>query len=354
VTAPLLEVHDLTVRFSRATPVSGLSFSVDQGQTLALVGESGSGKSLTALALMRLLPAGARVDAGRLRFGTHELGALGEREMRRLRGREIAMIFQEPMTSLNPVRSIGWQIAESLRLHQGLSARAARASAIELLDLVRIPHPSRRVDGFAHQLSGGMRQRVMIAMAIACKPRLLIADEPTTALDVTIQAQVLDLLDRLRRELSMGLILITHDLGLVAQWADRVVVMYAGRAVEEAAPDALFQQPLHPYTRGLLGAAPRLNADRHYRSGPLPEILGSIASAAGQSGCAFAPRCKLAIPGCREAPPPLIAVDGDRNVACPVVSGYASAAAPGEPAFAGAPERDSPSNRFDHAAAVGI
>ena len=318
-TAPaLLDVRGLTVRFPTADPVRGLGFTVRAGETVAIVGESGSGKSLTALALMRLLPRGARIASGQVLFAGQDLLQLPDRAMRGLRGREIGMVFQEPMTSLNPVRTIGWQIAEVLRQHEGLSARAARARAIELLDVVRIPDPQRRVDDYPHHLSGGMRQRVMIAMAIACRPRLLIADEPTTALDVTIQAQVLDLLDRLRRELSMGLVLITHDLGIVAQWADRVVVMYAGREVEQAPAGALFERPLHPYTRGLLSASPRLKSGHHYRDGPLAEIPGSITSALGQPGCAFAPRCALARNDCRTAAPPLLAVGAQRRVACPV------------------------------------
>ncbi|QPF74116.1 ABC transporter ATP-binding protein [Roseateles sp. DAIF2] len=319
--APLLQVQDLTLALPGFAPVQGLDFSLEAGQTLALVGESGSGKSLTALALMRLLPPAVRLAGGRVWLQGRELLSLPEREMRALRGRELAMVFQEPMSCLNPVLSIGRQIAEVLRRHEGLSARAARARVIELLALVRIPDPARRVDDFPHQLSGGMRQRVMIAMAIACGPRLLIADEPTTALDVTIQAQVLDLLDRLRRELNMGLLLITHDLGLVAQWADRVVVMYAGRACEQAEAEALFAAPAHPYTRALLAASPRLaGADLHYRQGPLAEIPGSIASAPDQPGCAFAPRCDQARPSCRQAPAPRLqqqaGADG-RLLACP-------------------------------------
>ncbi len=315
---PLLQVRDLTVQFPSATPVRHLSFSVDAGETLAIVGESGSGKSLTALALMQLLPRKAATPGGHAWFNGQDLLTLPPRAMRQLRGSQIAMIFQEPMTSLNPVRTIGWQIAEVLRQHQNLSSRAARVRAIELLDLVRIADPQRRVDDYPHQLSGGMRQRVMIAIAVACTPRLLIADEPTTALDVTIQAQVLELLDSLRRDLSMGVILITHDLGVVAQWADRVVVMYAGREVEQSIPGPLFERPLHPYTQGLLAASPRLRPGHHYRDGPLTEIPGSIASAIGQPGCAFAPRCPYALNTCHESPPPLIEVEHQRLVACPV------------------------------------
>jgi len=313
----LLRVENLTVRFSTGEPVRNLSFEVNEGETLAIVGESGSGKSLTALALMRLLPRSARVPSGKILFGGRDLLSIEESEMRKLRGSDIGMIFQEPMTSLNPVLSIGKQITEVLRLHQRLGAKVARARAIELLDLVKIPEPHHRIDEYPHQLSGGMRQRVMIAIAVACKPKLLIADEPTTALDVTIQAQVLDLLDGLRRDLSMALILITHDLGVVGQWADRVVVMYAGRKVEEALPDALFGTPLHPYTRGLLTASPRLDSDYHYSDGPLLEIPGSIVSAAGERGCPFRPRCPDARASCGQAVPELLVPSPGRLVACP-------------------------------------
>ncbi len=317
----VLDVRHLTIAFPRATPVKDLSFTIDEGETLAIVGESGSGKSLTALALMRLLPANARIDdAAQLVFGGRNLARLPEPEMRALRGREIAMIFQEPMTSLNPVMTIGRQIAEVVTLHEGLSRRAARRRAAELLDLVRIPEAGRRVDSYPHQLSGGQRQRVMIAIAVAARPRLLIADEPTTALDVTIQAQILDLLDQLRRDLSMALLLITHDLGIVAQWADRVIAMYAGRKVEEALPEQLFGTPAHPYTQGLLAASPRLRADYHYSDGPLIEIPGSIVSAAGEAGCPFVPRCPIARAACSAAMPPLLPQGDGRFVACPVTT----------------------------------
>ena len=241
-----------------------------------------------------------------------------DRAFRRIRGREIAMVFQEPMTSLNPVLTIERQVSEVLRLHERLSRRAARLRAIELLDFVRIPDSRRRVDDYPHQLSGGMRQRVMIAIAVACRPRLLIADEPTTALDVTIQAQVLDLLDQLRREFAMALILITHDLGIVGQWADRVVVMYAGRKVEEARPEALLARPRHPYTRGLLAASPSLASSSHYRNGPLPEIPGNIASASREPGCPFVPRCDLARASCRNEVPEPLRVEPGWWVACPI------------------------------------
>ena len=268
---PLLEIKKLNIAFPGHHAVRDLNLTLQAKETLALVGESGCGKSATALALMRLLPPTAQVE-GELRFGGQDLLALSPREMRALRGNAISMIFQEPMTSLNPVLSLGQQLIEVLRVHESLTAKAARQRAIELLDLVRIPEPARRIDDFAHQLSGGQRQRVMIAMAVACRPRLLIADEPTTALDVTIQAQILELLDRLRHEFSMSLLLITHDLGLVGQWADRVAVMHGGKKLEEAPTQRLFEHPHHPYSRGLLGTSLHLERDLHYRSARLPEI----------------------------------------------------------------------------------
>jgi peptide/nickel transport system ATP-binding protein len=316
----LLDIEGLTIDFPNATPVRGLSFEVAQAETLAIVGESGSGKSLTALALMRLLPKTARIIDGAIRFDGVDLLTLPEIEMRQRRGRDIAMIFQEPMTSLNPVLTIGRQITEVLRLHRALSRAQARREARELLDLVRIPDPDRCLDDYPHRLSGGMRQRVMIAIAVACRPKLLIADEPTTALDVTIQAQVLELLDRLRRELSLSLLLITHDLGVVGQWADRVVVMYAGRKVEEASPEALFAQPLHPYTQGLLAASPRLHDELHYRNSRLSEIPGSIVSAATEKGCPFAPRCPERRDICRVQFPEQNIAGPGRSVACHAVS----------------------------------
>ncbi|QQC66317.1 ABC transporter ATP-binding protein [Paraburkholderia ginsengisoli] len=274
--ANLLEVRDLRVSFGAHDAVRGLNFDVAQGETLALVGESGCGKSATALSLMRLVPTPGRVS-GSLRFDGRELLDLSAPDMRAVRGRQISMIFQEPMTSLNPVLSIGAQIVETLRQHESLSKAAACKRAIELLDLVRIPEPQRRVFDYPHELSGGQRQRVMIAMAVACRPRLLIADEPTTALDVTIQARILELLDGLRRELSMSLLLITHDLGVVAQHADRVAVMLAGEMVEQAPVAQLFSQPQHGYTRGLLGASLNVADDLHYRGWKLPEIRHGIA-----------------------------------------------------------------------------
>lgn len=271
----LLDIRQLDVRFkgSQGTlhAVRGLDLQLHQGETLALVGESGCGKSTTALALLRLLAPGAQVS-GQILLDGRDIVQLPLDALRKLRGREVSMIFQEPMTSLNPVYTVGTQIIETLRQHESISAAAARQRAIELLDLVRIPEPQRRVDDYPHQLSGGQRQRVMIAMAVACRPRLLVADEPTTALDVTIQAQILELLDRLRRELSMSLLLITHDLGVVSQWADRVAVMYGGEKVEEASTAQLFAAPAHPYTRGLLGASLHAGQDLHYTEARLPEI----------------------------------------------------------------------------------
>ncbi|MDM9622132.1 ABC transporter ATP-binding protein [Rhizobium sp. S96] len=323
--ARLLEVSNLSVRFASAEPVKDVSFSANPGEMLAIVGESGSGKSLTALGLMGLLPRHAKAG-GQIRFDGRDLVGLPERDLRRIRGRDIAMIFQEPMTSLNPVLTIGDQIIEVLRIHEDLSRRQARERAIELLDLVSIPEARRRIDEYPHQLSGGMRQRVMIAIAVACNPKLLIADEATTALDVTIQAQVLQLLDNLRVQLNMAVILITHDLGIVAQWADRVVVMYAGRKIEEGLPGEVFETPYHPYTNGLLSASPRLKADYHYRDGPLSEIPGSIVSAAGEKGCSFRPRCPVARPSCASLVPQLISLPTGRQVACPYVPAIAEKA----------------------------
>ena len=314
----LLDVRNLSVGFGDAQPVKGVSFTAAPGEMLAIVGESGSGKSLTALGLMGLLPRHAKTD-GEIHFDGRDLLKLPEKDLRGIRGRDIAMIFQEPMTSLNPVMTIGDQIVEVLRIHERLSRKQARMRAIELLDLVSIPDAAKRVDDYPHQLSGGMRQRVMIAIAVACSPRLLIADEATTALDVTIQAQVLQLLDRLRSQLNMAVILITHDLGIVAQWADRVVVMYAGRKIEQGLPDALFETPYHPYTQGLLAASPRLKADYHYRDGPLTEIPGSIISASAEQGCAFRPRCPVAKSACGSSVPALVQLSAEREVACPYV-----------------------------------
>jgi len=276
----LLEVQQLDVHFGAHHAVRGLDLSIAAGETLALVGESGCGKSSTALALMRLLPDTARLGR-QILFEGRDLVSLPAAELRALRGSAISMIFQEPMTSLNPVLTIGQQIVEVLRRHQPLSKAAARGRALELLDLVKLPEPQRRIDDYPHHLSGGQRQRVMIAMAVACRPRLLIADEPTTALDVTIQAQVLELLDTLRREFGMALLLITHDLGVVGQWADRVAVMYGGEQLEQGPTGQLFTAPAHDYTRGLLGASLSLDGALHYRAQRLLEVTARVDAASG-------------------------------------------------------------------------
>ncbi|MFP4624644.1 MAG: ABC transporter ATP-binding protein [Gemmatimonadota bacterium] len=300
----LLEVQDLRTYFHTedgiARAVDGVSFQVDRGEVLGVVGESGCGKSVTSLSIMGLVDEPGRIEEGsRIRFDGRELTALSEGEMRKVRGNDIAMIFQEPMTSLNPVYPVGDQIAESLRLHRGLDKRAARERAVELLTLVGIPVPARRVDEYPHQLSGGMRQRVMIAMALANEPDLLIADEPTTALDVTIQAQILELLLELRREMGMAVLLITHDLGVVAEVCDRVVVMYAGQVVEEGPVTEIFRRPAHPYTQGLLAAVPR--PDR--RGGELAVIPGTVPPPTRwPAGCRFRDRCPYAWDRCATLP----------------------------------------------------
>ena len=316
---PLLSIDDLTVQFRGdrgwSTVVEGVSFDIAEGESLGVVGESGSGKSVTALSILRLHARGAaRFRSGAVRYGGRDLLRASERDMRRLRGHDIAMVFQDPMSSLNPVLTICDQISETLRLHQGLSAVEARRRSIELLDLVRIPDAARRIDEYPHRLSGGMRQRVMIAMAIACRPRLLIADEPTTALDVTIQAQILELLRDLRAELGMAVMLISHDLGVIAEFARRVVVMYAGRIVEDAPVEALFRAPQHPYTEGLMASMPPLEGDigRLYAiPGRIPDPDEPIA------GCRFSPRCAHVEALCRTAPPPLVAIDARHRVRCP-------------------------------------
>jgi oligopeptide/dipeptide ABC transporter ATP-binding protein len=282
-----------------------VSFAIAPGETLGLVGESGCGKSVTALSIMRLLPEPpARIESGRIVFDGTDLLDLDAERLRSIRGDRIAMIFQEPMTSLNPVFTIGDQIGESLIVHRGASRAAARAEAARLLDLVGIPAAASRLDRYPHELSGGQRQRAMIAIALACKPRLLIADEPTTALDVTVQAQILDLIARLRRELGMAVLLITHDLGVVAEFCDRVAVMYAGRIVEEAPATALFAAPGHRYTEALLRSMPAANAPGR----DLPSIPGSVPPPAARgAGCVFAPRCGFATPRCRAELPPLCA-----------------------------------------------
>jgi peptide/nickel transport system ATP-binding protein len=315
---PLLAVDKLTVAFeTEGGPhrvVEEVSLSVGAGRTVGLVGESGCGKSVTAMSIMRLLPSPpARVLGGRILFDGRDLLALDAEAMRAVRGDRIGMVFQEPMTSLNPVLSIGFQIEEVLRLHRGLGRQEARRQALDMLRQVGIGAPERRLAQYPHQLSGGLRQRVMIAIALVCRPRLLIADEPTTALDVTIQAQILDLLRVLKRELGMALLLITHDLGVVAEMCDEVAVMYAGRIVEQAPAAELFRRPRHPYTTGLLAARPRLAP----KGGKLPTIPGTVPPPGARGGgCSFAERCPRALPRCRPERPALAAVGEDHVAAC--------------------------------------
>lgn len=298
---PLLDVQHLTVSFGNVPVVRDLSFRLFKGRTLCLVGESGSGKSMTAFSLMRLVPDPGRIVSGSLLFDGEDLLKLDEKAMRGRRGRDISMIFQEPMTSLNPVLRIGGQIAEPLEIHQKLSHREALEKAAELMALVGIPDPHRRLSDYPHQFSGGMRQRVMIAMALACSPKLLLADEPTTALDITIQGQILRLLGRLARERDMGVLLITHDLGVVAEAADDVAVMYAGELVEQAPVNAFFERPLHPYSEGLMACAPLVG---NHDSSRLPSIPGMVPLPSElPEGCAFRPRCPHASPECLTTPP---------------------------------------------------
>ena len=323
---PLLRVDGLKTHFHTrdgvVRAVDGVSFDVMPGQTLAIVGESGCGKSVTAMSILRLLPMPpARIAGGRIEFEGRNLLDLGEPEMRAVRGNLISMIFQEPMTSLNPVLTIGRQVAEVLVLHRGLSEREALAQAVEGLRKVQISEPERRARQYPHELSGGMRQRVMIAMALACGPRLLIADEPTTALDVTIQAQILDLMRKLGAETGASIILITHDLGVVAEMAQRVVVMYAGRKVEEASVEQLFAHPRHPYTRGLLGSMPHLgqslSGDDDAPPQRLVEIPGMVPSLKeAMPGCLFAPRCPNSSDVCRKEVPPMQAFGAGHQAAC--------------------------------------
>jgi len=297
-----------------ARAVDDVSFSVEAGRTLGLVGESGCGKTMTALSILRLTPPAARISSGAVMFDGHDLLALSEPDMRRVRGNAIAMIFQEPMSSLNPVFTVGNQIAEAVRLHQRLSRRAAREKAIEMLKLVEIPEAERRVDEYPHQLSGGMRQRVMIAMALSCHPRVLIADEPTTALDVTIQAQILDLLAGLQQRLGMAMILVTHDLGIVAERADDVAIMYAGRIVEHAPVQVIFSRPMHPYTRGLLRSIPKVGTEKARRLEAIPGIVPDLSQL--PSGCHFRERCARAISRCTAIDPHLEELQSAHWVAC--------------------------------------
>jgi peptide/nickel transport system ATP-binding protein len=307
----LLEIRGLKTYFNTddgvVRAVDGVDLTIDRGETLGVVGESGSGKTVTAMTVLKLIqmPPG-KIAAGSILWQGRDLVTAGMKEMRDIRGKDIAIVFQEPMTSLNPVYTVGDQIAEVVRLHEGLNRRDALDRSVEMLRLVNIPTPERRVRDYPHQFSGGMRQRVMIAMALSCNPKLLIADEPTTALDVTIQAQILDLLNEMKSRLGMAIMLITHAMGVVAETAQRVVVMYAGRVVEEATVDALFAHPLHPYTQGLIRSIPRIDTS----AGKVPSLIDP------PPGCRFAPRCKFAKPACTEAVPELRAVEDGHKVAC--------------------------------------
>jgi oligopeptide transport system ATP-binding protein len=314
----LVEIRNLKTHFYTddgiSPAVDGVNLFIKRGETLGVVGESGCGKSVTSLSVMRLIPnpPGKIVD-GEILFEGRDLLKLSESEMRKIRGNDISMIFQEPMTSLNPVYTIGDQIAEAITLHQGLNKKEALNKAVEMLRLVGIPLPDKRVKEYPHQLSGGMRQRVMIAMALSCNPKLLIADEPTTALDVTIQAQILELMKKLKKDLGMAIMLITHDLGVVAEMAERVVVMYAGKVIEEGDVVSIFKHPLHPYTEGLLQSIPRMDSNReklHVIDGVVPNPLNL------PTGCHFNPRCPYAIDKCRESQPALEQVAPGRYVAC--------------------------------------
>jgi len=316
---PILEVEDLRTHFftrdgiTRA--VDGVSFTVAPGETLGIVGESGCGKSVTALSILRLLPARlGRIVGGSVRFEGQELLDLPESGMREIRGNRIAMIFQEPMTSLNPVLTIGDQIAEAVTIHQGASRTDALKRAAEMLRLVRIPDPEKRLGDYPHQFSGGMRQRVMIAMALSCSPRLLVADEPTTALDVTVQAQIIKLMLELKQATGAAVMLITHDLGVIAETCQRVIVMYAGRVVEQAEVTELFDAPLHPYTRGLMASIPRIGLGRRKRLAEIPGIVPDLRKPI--AGCAFAPRCPIAVARCSAEPPPLAEHRAGHLAAC--------------------------------------
>ena len=314
----LIEIRDLQTSFftgeGELRAVDGVSFEIEEGKTMGLVGESGCGKSVTALSTMQLIPkAAGRVVGGEIRYRGENLLTFDEARMRDIRGNEISMIFQEPMTSLNPVFSVGAQIEETIVLHQGLGKRDARDKAIEMLRLVKIPEPEIRIDDYPHQLSGGMRQRVMIAMALSCNPSLLIADEPTTALDVTIQAQILDLIEELQEKLGMALLLITHDLGVVAEQADNVAIMYAGKIVERATPEVIFSRPLHPYTAGLLKSIPGYNGIKS----TLEAIPGIVPSPLNlPAGCRFSDRCARVEDGCKDTEPELREVEDGHWVSC--------------------------------------
>ncbi len=317
----LLEVTNLQTHFpTRAglvRAVNDVSFQIEEGELLGLVGESGCGKSITALSIMRLIYPPGKIAGGSIKFKGEELTTASHDRLREIRGNDIAMIFQDPMTSLNPVFTVGEQIAEALRLHRGLDKKQAKQAAIDAMKEVSIPSPERRVDDYPHQLSGGMRQRVMIAMALACDPELLIADEPTTALDVTIQAQILELLNELRRTRKLAVLLITHDLGVIAETADRVCVMYTGKIVEESGVDELFARPKHPYTQGLLQSVPKLSVDHIEKISRLQTIDGTVPSPTElPPGCHFAPRCEYRMERCTHGEIPLYELENDVSVRC--------------------------------------
>jgi peptide/nickel transport system ATP-binding protein len=319
--AHLLEVNNLQTHFPTRSglvrAVDGVSFYLDRGELLGLVGESGCGKSITALSVMRLIAPPGKIVNGEILFDGKDLLTLSDADMREMRGDDIAMIFQDPMTSLNPVFTVGEQIAEALRLHRKMTRKQARQATIEAMREVAIPDPARRLDDYPHQLSGGMRQRVMIAMALACNPKLLIADEPTTALDVTIQAQILELLNELRKQRQLAVLLITHDLGVVAEVADRVAVMYTGRIVEESPVDELFARPKHPYTEGLLRSVPKLSLTEMTQKPRLETIEGVVPRPTDlPPGCHFAPRCRHRMPRCTAEDIPLYQLDGGVQVRC--------------------------------------
>lgn len=320
----ILSVQDLKVRFytrdAVIRAVNGISFDLKPRETLGIVGESGCGKSVMSLSVMGLVPTPpGKIESGRICYGGKDLLTLSQRQMRRIRGNDLAMIFQEPMTSLNPVLTIGQQIVEVIKLHQGLSMKASKEKAVEYLNLVRIPEATRRLHQYPHEMSGGMRQRAMIAMALSCEPKILIADEPTTAIDVTIQAQILSLIAQLKKQIDTAILMITHDLGVVAEMADRVIVMYAGFKVEEAPVLNLFSNPLHPYTKGLLASVPRIDTPLtgNGQKARLNEIIGSVPSLKQPiTGCAFAPRCSRALDRCKIEIPPLMEVVPGHLVAC--------------------------------------
>ena len=322
MSAPLLSVDEIVVDFStragKARVLDHVSLEVASGEILGIVGESGCGKSMTALSIMGLVPnPPGKVTSGSIRLEGRDLVGLSEAELCEIRGRDIGMIFQEPMSSLNPVFTVGEQIAESVRLHENASPKAAMARAVEMLRAVEIPEAELRAKAYPHQLSGGMRQRVMIAIALACRPRVLIADEPTTALDATVQAQIFDLLQDLQTETGTAIILITHDMGAISELADQVAVMYAGRVVEKGAVETVLSHPQHPYTRGLITCVPHLEAEPPRVREPLPEIPGVVPALTDLGkGCAFAPRCREKIARCDEAQPPLETTDGAHLAAC--------------------------------------